>query len=391
MTILFVAHYSGFYGANKSLLTLILHLKEKYGIKPIVLLPTTGPICKELEQAWIPYIVKHYYWWVNENHGIFQCLLNKRKQIKNLIRINKIAEEVRTICRAAYNSERIDLVYTNSVCINIGIFISERLKAPHIWQFRESLSQFNLSLSLSLSLSLWHKSVNKRYILISDYMMDFYSRYLPQDRMVRIYNGVSLPKEISNEKKITTPKDTFHICTVGVLCDQKNQIDAVRAIDILYHEGIDIHLHLYGPEKSDYRQMLNNFVKEHDIAHLIHFEGHTDNVFDRIKESNLAIMSSRDEAFGRVTIEYMLMGLPVIAANSGANEELVQDSQTGFIYEIGNFKQLAEHIKYYILNPGTLHTHGKTARKYAEEFFSAERNADLIYEQIIDVVSKNES
>ena len=32
MTILFVTHYSGYYGANKSLLTVICQLRERFGI-----------------------------------------------------------------------------------------------------------------------------------------------------------------------------------------------------------------------------------------------------------------------------------------------------------------------------------------------------------------------
>ena len=50
MTILFVTHYAGFYGANKSLLALMLLLREKYGVQPLVLLPSEGPMCSQLGQ-----------------------------------------------------------------------------------------------------------------------------------------------------------------------------------------------------------------------------------------------------------------------------------------------------------------------------------------------------
>ena len=87
MSVLFVTHYSGFYGANKSLLTLMVLLRERYGINPIVLLPSEGQMCEALKHEGIPYNVSHYYWWVNYNHGIFQWLLNKRKQLINILRI----------------------------------------------------------------------------------------------------------------------------------------------------------------------------------------------------------------------------------------------------------------------------------------------------------------
>jgi glycosyltransferase involved in cell wall biosynthesis len=46
---------------------------------------------------------------------------------------------------------------------------------------------------------------------------------------------------------------------------------------------------------------------------------------------NIGLMCSRDEAFGRVTIEFMLHKMPVIASNSGANPELVINRINGDI------------------------------------------------------------
>ena len=158
MTIVFVTHYSGYYGANKSLLTVMCQFREHFGIKPLVLLPSSGPVCAVLEEVGIPYVIRHYYWWVNDNHGVFQWLLNKRKQWRNQLKIGGLCDSLLALSQERYG-ENPAFVYTNSVCVNVGIFMAERLGVPHVWQFRESLSQFSLSLSLSLALSLklWQK------------------------------------------------------------------------------------------------------------------------------------------------------------------------------------------------------------------------------------------
>ena len=62
----------------------------------------------QLEKENIPYKVSHYYWWVNYNHGTFQWLLNKRKQLINRLRIGKLCN--------LFGEEKPDLIYTNSVC-----------------------------------------------------------------------------------------------------------------------------------------------------------------------------------------------------------------------------------------------------------------------------------
>lgn len=386
MTLLLVSHYSGFYGANKSLFTLMCLLRERHNVQPLVLLPSIGPMCDALIKANIPYVVSHYYWWVNNNKGLFQWLLNKRKQWRNWRHIPRISKKVLEVSQKTYG-ENPQLVYTNSVCVDVGIFLAERLELPHVWQFRESLSQFSLSLSLGLSRRLWAKEVNKRYIMISDYMMQFYSSYLPQERMVRIYNGVTLNQDAQSSLQTDSTIKEWHTCCVGVLSEQKNQMDAVQAIDILHQKGMDVHLHLLGTHKEDYLKMLMNYVSKHHLQDLVHFDGHQENVFEAMQKCQIGLMTSQDEAFGRVTIEMMLMGMPVIASNSGANPELIKHGENGYIYELNHPEQLAKQIEYYISHPEECRQQGNYARQYAQMHFSAEQNTDAIYEQIKQVVN----
>lgn len=97
---------------------------------------------------------------------------------------------------------------------------------------------------------------------------------------------------------------------------------------------------------------------------------------------NLGVVCARDEAFGRTTIEFMLMHMPVIVSDSGANPELFCVGETGDIYQYGNAEQLVDYIERYIHHPELLQIQGDAAAEYVKRIFSAERNAELIYEQI---------
>lgn len=380
MTILFVTHYAGFYGANKSLLTVMCQLRERFGIKPLVLLPTKGPVCAALEEVGVPYVVRPYYWWVNDNHGVFQWLLNKRKQWRNQLKIGGLCDSVLALSQERYG-ENPALVYTNSVCVNVGIFMAERLGVPHVWQFRESLSQFSLSLSLALSLRLWEKKVNRRYVLISDYMMNYYRPYLPAERMTCIYNGVSIPPEAERETK-NTQIGRLKVAIVGVVCQQKNQLELLRAQSILHGQGIEIDTYIIGTDKKEYLQQVEAYVQEHELSQYVHIMGHQDDVFAVLKAMNVGVVCARDEAFGRTTIEFMLMHMPVIVSDSGANPELIEEGKTGMIYPFGNVKCLADCIEHYVKHPELLQLQGDAAAEAARKNFSAERNSELIYEQI---------
>lgn len=386
MTILFVTHYAGFYGANKSLLTLMCLLRERHQVQPLVLLPSIGPMCEQLPQAHIPYVVSHYYWWVNDNKGVFQWLLNKRKQVKNYMRISRLVRKVSALSISNYGAKP-DLVYTNSVCVNIGIFVAERLGVPHVWQFRESLSQFSLSLSLVLSLRLWAKKVNSRYVLISQYMMDHFRQYLPNERMRLVYNGVDLPRGV--ERDVNTLKDgVLRLAIVGVLCPQKNQLEVVKAVKLLRDEGIPVRLHILGSCKEPYYTQLKEFVSKYELEESVCVEGHTNNVFERLREMNIGIMASRDEAFGRVTVEYMLMKIPVIASRSGANEELMHDGKNGYLYDIDHPDQLAACIRRYVEQPELLAEQGEYAAQFAKENYSCEKNVSAIWQVIQEAINE---
>lgn len=388
MIIVFVTHYSGYYGANKSLLTVMCQLRERFGIKPLVLLPSIGPVCSALEEIGIPYVIRHYYWWVNDNHGVFQWLLNKRKQWRNQLKIGGLCDLVFTLSQERYG-ENPALVYTNSVCVNVGIFMAERLGVPHVWQFRESLIQFSLSLSLSLALSLklWEKKVNRRYVLISDYMMNYYRPYLPAERMTRIYNGVSVPAKAERETE-NVLKGRLKVAIVGVVCNQKNQLELLQAQSILHEQGIEIDTYIIGTNKKGYLQQVEAYVQEHDLSKYVHIMGHQDDVFAVLKEMNIGVVCATDEAFGRTTIEFMLMKMPVVVSDSGANPELIRNEQDGYIYTSGDVNALAEVLKRYVELPELLQAQGESAYQYAIDNFSAEKNAEAIYKVINEVMNE---
>ena len=358
----------------------MLLLRERHGVKPVVLLPKEGPMCTQLEKEGIPYKVSHYYWWVNDNHGLFQWLLNKRKQVINHFRIPKL-------CRL-FREEKPELIYTNSVCVNVGILMAERLGLPHIWQARESLSQFSLSLSLSLVLSrkLWALPATKAHILISDYMMNYYRPYLPNDRMVRIYNGVDLPKGVAERKK-NVVNERLKIACVGVLSEQKNQMELLKAQALLRDKGIEVETYFYGTWKEEYLKQMQQYIIENHLEGIAHVIGHTSDVFSALQDMNLGVVCARDEAFGRTTIEFMQMHMPVVGSDSGANPELIAPDLTGDVYPLHNVESLADAIENYVHHPELLQKQGDEAAKVAKRDFSAEKNAELIYEQITKAVN----
>ena len=84
---------------------------------------------------------------------------------------------------------------------------------------------------------------------------------------------------------------------------------------------------------------------------------------------------SRAEAFGRVTVEAMKCGVPVIGARAAGTAELIKDGQTGLLYQPGNVGDLADTIEKLISNGEMRARLAEAARRWAHETFSRARFA----------------
>jgi glycosyltransferase involved in cell wall biosynthesis len=380
MTILFISHYSAMYGANQSLCSLMVALKREYNITPIVLLPREGEICANLEHEEIRYVVSHYYWWVNNDKGAFQWCLNIRKQIRNRSRIQKLTR--------LFINQSIDLVYTNSITVNIGVYLSRRLKCPHVWHLRETLEAYGLEFSLGTLIS---KQILKKgastYIAISNFVANRYTGLIPSDKIKVIYNGVSLA---TPPQKEVAKDDILRICIVGIVSEQKNQLDVVKALNILVNKRDckNIQLHIIGGHKEEYLEQLNQYIKTTHLKAYVVNHGHQPNIHPILDQMDIGIVCARDEGFGRSTVEFMLHRMPVIASRSGANEEVVKEDTCGHLYPLYDVDKLADIIEQFVNDPALLNSVGQSAQEYAQSNFAAQLNCASIYHDIERLVSK---
>ena len=53
-------------------------------------------------------------------------------------------------------------------------------------------------------------------------------------------------------------------------------------------------------------------------------------------------MCSRSEGFGRVTAEYMMAELPVLASDTEANPELIREGIDGYLYKFNDIEDMTD-------------------------------------------------
>jgi len=97
------------------------------------------------------------------------------------------------------------------------------------------------------------------------------------------------------------------------------------------------------------------------------------------------------ECFPRTVVEAFANGLPVIASRLGALPELVQDGQTGLLFDPGDAADMARKMRWAQSHAQEMAVMGGNARARYEAKFTGSRNHDqlmAIYQGAIDEVSR---
>ena len=379
MDVCFVSHSSQKGGSERSLLELLEGL-VKDGVLCHALLPENGPIEADLKRLSVPYTVIPYRWWILGKNE------DRQKAIEEIAQQSIfVTEEIRRL------NPRI--IYSNTSVINIGAIAAEELGISHIWHIREYGEQdHSLSFILEKKERFEYISRNSKFVIFNSHAIkEYYSSCADFKSSAVIYNNVSVREVAHNRKDLFTNKNSLHVIVVGMIQEGKGQKDAILAIKELKKEGYDVELAIIGNTIDvKYEEECRNIVEEESLDDRVHIIGYLDNAFPAMQESDAVLVCSRNEAFGRVSIEAMLAGKPVIGTNRGGTVELITDGVTGLLYEPGDYQQLKEKIKVLIDNPGKRRKMGEEGYKFVIGRFSQDKYSRKS-KDIIDMCGDKES
>lgn len=373
MKVCFVLHSSGKGGAERANLELIDGLKNK-GIKCFAILPSYGVLIKELEKREIPLKVVPYRKWMKVNGSPLWKRVGRL--VLNLVMMVPIAIQVK--------KWRADIIYTNTITICVGAFVARILKLPHIWHIHEfGYEDHRLCFELGTKISLWiMKQLSSVCIFASNALARKYRKFIPNRKLKVIYQAVNIINQCpSNDVKFQKQiKEATEIkgVIVGSLQKGKRQEDAIKAIGELIHEGINVQLYIVGDGKPKYKQYLDSLIAKGDLENHVTFLGYIDNPFPVIQQTDFLLMCSRSEAFGRVTVEGMKAGKPVIGARRRGTAELIKENFNGLLYTFGNYRELAEKVKYLYKHPDEARQMGENGKQWAIGQFNEERYTEEV-------------
>lgn len=268
-----------------------------------------------------------------------------------------------------FNKNKIDIVYTNTSTIYVGAWIKKYNGIPHIWHFREFGGEDQESFRLfgEKKFINFVEQYSDKVICISNALASKYKGCFNKDLVEIVYDDIS-DNYINFNKKSLDEGRQLQILMVGRICEGKGQKQVIEAVNYLVNKGLNIKLTIVGNAEGKYYELLTEIVQSHHAENHIIFCGQLNKLKDIRKNSDIGIIASKSEAFGRVTIEGMLSCMAMICANTGSSIELIDNDKNGLLYVFNDVNDLAEKVEYIYFNRNKIDEIGINAYKYALKF-----------------------
>ena len=181
------------------------------------------------------------------------------------------------------------------------------------------------------------------------------------------------------------------IGVIGNIQEWKGQAVLVEAMARIVEQVPKAHAFIVGGVHragTVYNERLTQRIQELRLNGALSATGFRRDVADVINALDVVVHTSvRPEPFGRVILEGMLLGKPVVASAAGGVPELIRDGETGFLIPPGDAAELAGRLIPLLRDAALRRRIGEQARTWAREHFSLQRHVaamSTIYESLTE-------
>src|SRR5262249_27746177 len=113
---------------------------------------------------------------------------------------------------------------------------------------------------------------------------------------------------------------------VGAIQPGKGQMEALQGLEIVLRRHPAAHLTFIGASgDTPYYRRLLDYISRSGLEERVTFAGFVKDAHRLISNFDLSLMPSWEEAFGRVAVESLAAGVPVIGTRAGGLPEILND------------------------------------------------------------------
>ena len=339
--ILFIHQSAELYGSDKTLLLLLKKL-NKNEFRPIVLLPSDGPLKVALENENIEVVIAPVL-------KLYRKLLSP----KNLFGFFTDIKKAFYIVNKLHNKYEFELIYSNTLAVLLGIIFAWKKNIKHLWHVHEIIEKPSFFKKAFIKL-LTLKS--NTYIIYNSQATKIFweANKSIKNKGIVIHNGIEINNlECSSTEISQIRENLFHtqaheivLALVGRISRWKGQMILLEAFKELVQQNENVKLVFVGappPNQEKFQEDLEDRIKDlkfQEKVLIIPFQNEIHKIWHA---ADIAIIPSTEpEPFGMVAIEAMLAQKPIVGSNHGGLKEIIINKETGFLVTPNNVEELVD-------------------------------------------------
>lgn len=334
---------------------------KKQGHRPILVFPPGGSYEREFLKSGIP---------------CYPVLSKSIFNIKQYKVLNSIIQ-----------NEKVNILHTHELRADMVGFIAGKynhrpvLSTIHNMITKSRLSPIKKRIYCFISKRIYNS--NSRAIAISEAVRNnlIHELGVNPEQVTTIYNGTekveltSFANPAITRASLNISPDAPLLTFIGRFIPiQKGQEYLINAMPEILQKHPSAHLLMVGD--GAIRKELESLCDALMVKKNITFCGWRNDINDILYASDICVVPSLWEPFGKIVIEAMMAGKPVVGSNVDGIKEIIIHEETGLLVEPKNSMELAKAIGRLLDNPGLAKTMGEKGRLRALEKFTSARYAE---------------
>lgn len=374
MKIMMIGSDAGAYGSALSMCHLMKNFNKR-GIDFVGILPSSILRADIWNEFGVKIRFVNFYKWIYIPKGtvynwakwIYKIILNINAEIK----VYKIMKE-----------ENPDIIHINTAAIGTGAIAACLSRKKLVWHFREFVEE---DLGARFHGKFFSKCLFRKAdarIAVSNSVRKHYQMMIHRECKC-IYNGVNINKFYY--KHVLFHNEEIVVTVPGRLLKSKGQYEVIQTFIELDDMLGNYKMYILGDGEEEYTKLLTELIEKYHMNDKVIMMGYVSNIHSYYRISDIVIINSAKEAFGRTTVEAMLSGCVVVGNDTGGTSELLNNGN-GFLFDHKSLT-LKDVLLQIICDKNSAMITAQRGQKYAKEMFTDEKNASEIialYKEILN-------
>lgn len=173
---------------------------------------------------------------------------------------------------------------------------------------------------------------------------------------------------------------------VGRLVPVKGQQDLILAFSRFVKSNPGAQLHIYG--SGICHTALSKLITDNSLSDSVFLRGTDNNISQVMQNFDCLVFPSLSEGFSGTLVEGLFSGLPILASDIAANQEVITHMRTGYLFKTGSVDSICEAMTWFKDNRYTAYLNATAGYEVAKQKFDLDMIAGSFEKYIADSLNK---